>query len=154
MSDKATKNIINTPKIAIEKPKIATKPNIVTPIKIARKPKIASKPKIVTPIKIASKPKIARKPNIVTPIKIANKPKIVDKLKNTPKIVGKIKTWSCEWDNCNEIRHIIIVFWDDEYITELCEKWVKACGVYAYTRFEELSTNSGDVLFTTEHKAY
>ena len=47
MSVEATKNIINTPKIAIEKSPIVVKPNIVTPIKIATKPKIVDKPKII-----------------------------------------------------------------------------------------------------------
>ena len=53
MSVEATKNIINTPKIAIEKSPIVVKPNIVTPIKIATKTKIATKPKIVDRPKIA-----------------------------------------------------------------------------------------------------
>ena len=47
LSIEATKNIINTPKIAIEKSPIVVKPNIVTPIKIATKPKIVDKPKII-----------------------------------------------------------------------------------------------------------
>ena len=36
---KATKNIINTPKIVIEKPQIVVKPNVVTSSKIATKQK-------------------------------------------------------------------------------------------------------------------
>ena len=44
---KATKNIINTPKIVIEKSPIVVKPNVVTSSKIATKPKKVSKPKIV-----------------------------------------------------------------------------------------------------------
>ena len=36
---KATKNIINTPKIAIEKPPIVDEPKVVTSSKIATKPK-------------------------------------------------------------------------------------------------------------------
>ena len=47
LSIEATKNIINTPKIAIEKSPIVVKPNVVTPSKIANKPKIVTKPKIV-----------------------------------------------------------------------------------------------------------
>ena len=46
-SVKATKNIINTPKIVIEKSPIVVKPNVVTSSKIATKPKKVSKPKIV-----------------------------------------------------------------------------------------------------------
>ena len=38
-SVKATKNIINTPKIVIEKPQIVVKPNVVTSSKIATKQK-------------------------------------------------------------------------------------------------------------------
>ena len=44
-SVKASKNIINTPKIAIEKPQIASKPKNVS------KPKIVDKSEIVTPKK-------------------------------------------------------------------------------------------------------
>ena len=47
MSVEATKNIINTPKIAIEKSPIVVKPNVVTPIKIATKPKIVDKSEIL-----------------------------------------------------------------------------------------------------------
>ena len=41
-SVKATKNIINTPKIVIEKPQIVTEPKVVTSSKIATKPKKVS----------------------------------------------------------------------------------------------------------------
>ena len=51
-SVKATKNIINTPKIAIEKSPIVAKANVVTSSKIATKPKKVSKPKIVDKPKI------------------------------------------------------------------------------------------------------
>ena len=51
-SVKATKNIINTPKIAIEKSPIVAKPNIVTSSKIAAKPEKVTKPKIVDKPKI------------------------------------------------------------------------------------------------------
>ena len=44
---KATKNIINTPKIVIQKPPIVVEPKVVTSSKIATKPKKVSKPKIV-----------------------------------------------------------------------------------------------------------
>ena len=43
----ATKNIISTPKIVIEKPQLVTKPNVVTIPKIAPKTKKVSKPKNV-----------------------------------------------------------------------------------------------------------
>ena len=48
LSAEATKNIINTPKIAIQKSPIVVKPNLVTPMKIATKTKIATKPSVVT----------------------------------------------------------------------------------------------------------
>ena len=46
-----------------------------------------------------------------------------------------------------------MIFRDDDHIPELCEKWIYLNGNYAYTRFEELRTRSGEVLFTREHKA-
>ena len=46
-----------------------------------------------------------------------------------------------------------MIFRDDDHIPELCEKWIYLNDNYAYTRFEELRTRSGEVLFTTEHKA-
>ena len=50
-------------------------------------------------------------------------------------------------------RHIVWVFWSNGYISELCEKWIYLNYNYAYTRFEELRTRSGEVIFTREHKA-
>ena len=41
-----------------------------------------------------------------------------------------------------------IMIWDDGHVSELCEKWICYDGNYAYTRFEELRTRSGEVLFT------
>ena len=52
-SVKATKNIINTSKISIEKSPIVAKPNLVTSSKIAIKPKMATKPEKVDTPKIA-----------------------------------------------------------------------------------------------------
>ena len=40
----------------------------------------------------------------------------------------------------------------NKHIYELCEKWIYCDGNYAYTRFEELRTRSGEVLFTREYK--
>ena len=61
---------------------------------------------------------------------------------------------SCNWKNGNcTIRQIVWVFWDDGHISELCEKWVHYDGNYAYIRFEELLTRSGEVLFTREYMA-
>ena len=75
-SVKATKNIINTPKIGIEKSPIVVKRNVVTSSKIATEPKKVSKPKIVD------------KPKIVTE-KYFNydeyKNRVIKQLKNTLK---------------------------------------------------------------------
>ena len=56
-SIKATKNIINTPKIVIEKPQIATEPKVVISSKIASKVKQVGKPKIVDKSEIVVKKK-------------------------------------------------------------------------------------------------
>ena len=56
-SVKATKNIINTPKIVIEKPQIVTKPEVVTMSKLVNKVKKVSKPKIVDKSEIVSNKK-------------------------------------------------------------------------------------------------
>ena len=44
------------------------------------------------------------------------------------------------------------VFWKS-HVTDLCEKWICCRNSYAYTRFEEFCTCSGEVLFTNKHKA-
>ena len=49
-------------------------------------------------------------------------------------------------------RQIVLIFWN-YHVSELCEKWIYHDGSYAYTRFEELRTHSGEVVFTREHKA-
>ena len=55
-----------------------------------------------------------------------------------------------------EKKVITQVFWKS-HISELCEKWTynnnNNNNNYAYTRFEEFRTCSGEVLFTNEHKA-
>ena len=71
-SVKTAKNIINTPKIVIEKSPIVVKPNVVTSSKIATEPKKVSKPKIV------DKPKIFIEKN-------KNKSRVIKQLKNTLK---------------------------------------------------------------------
>ena len=56
-SVKATKNIINTPKIVIEKPQIVTKPEVVTMLKLVNEVKKVSKPKIADKSEIVSNKK-------------------------------------------------------------------------------------------------
>ena len=63
-SVKATKNIINTPKIVIEKPQIVAKPNVVTSSKIATKLKKVSKPKILDKSEIVTQKNIKIMMNI------------------------------------------------------------------------------------------
>ena len=58
-SAKATRNIINTLKIVIEKSPIVAKPNAVTSSEIATKPKKVRKPKIVDKPKLV----VEKKPN-------------------------------------------------------------------------------------------
>ena len=51
-----------------------------------------------------------------------------------------------------EKRKVTWVFWKS-HVSDLCEKWICSKDNYAYTRFEEFRTCSGEVLFTNEHKA-
>ena len=51
-----------------------------------------------------------------------------------------------------EKKVITWVFWKSP-VSELCEKWIYYNNNYAYTRYEEFRTCSGEVLFTNEHKA-
>ena len=63
------------------------------------------------------------------------------------------KQW-CGKKNCNrKRRQIVWVFWNNGHVSKLCQKWIHLNGKYAYTRFEELRTYFGEVLFTREHKA-
>ena len=55
---KATKNMIDTPKIVIKKPQIIAEPNVVTSSKIATEPKKVSKPKIVDKSEIVTQKNI------------------------------------------------------------------------------------------------
>ena len=50
-----------------------------------------------------------------------------------------------------EKRIITWIFWKS-HVTELCEKWICCRKNYAYTRFEEFRSCSGEVLFTNKHK--
>ena len=62
------------------------------------------------------------------------------------------KRWKDKKSNQKK-RSIVWVSWDDDHISELCEKWMHHDGNYAYARFEELRKRSGEVLFTGEYKA-
>ena len=103
------------------------------------------------------------------PKTIKDMEKTIPKKEDTDKTIPKTKT---EYKDDNEVqvyynrktfknkengdwrkRHILWVFWNNNHISELCEKWIYKDGNYAYARFEELRTRSGEVLFTNEHKA-
>ena len=62
------------------------------------------------------------------------------------------KRWKDKKGNWKK-RQIVWVFSNDDHISELCEKWMCHDSNYSYTRFEELRTCSGEVLFIREHKA-
>ena len=46
-----------------------------------------------------------------------------------------------------------MIFWNNKHISNLSEKWIYRNRECAYTQFEELCTCSGEVIYTTEHKA-
>ena len=50
-------------------------------------------------------------------------------------------------------KQMFWVFWNNKHISELYEKWIYKNHEYRYTRFEELRTCSGGVIYTREHKA-
>ena len=50
-------------------------------------------------------------------------------------------------------KKFLAVLWNNGYTSELCQNWAFYKGNYVYTRFEELCTRSGEVLYTREHKA-
>ena len=72
--------------------------------------------------------------------------------KKTSLKVFKIVRNDIENERNWEKRKITWVFWKS-HVSELCEKWICSKYNYAYTRFEEFRTCSGEVLFTNEHKA-
>ena len=47
----------------------------------------------------------------------------------------------------------LMVFWNNNTISEQCEKWIFYNDNYAYIRFEKLRTCSGKFLYTRKHKA-
>ena len=50
-------------------------------------------------------------------------------------------------------RKIFFAYWNNNCISEICEKWIFCKNNCVYTRFEELRTCLGEVLYTREHKA-
>ena len=57
-------------------------------------------------------------------------------------------------DNNHWTKRITIkIFWNNNNISEICEKWIFYNGNYAYIRSEELHTHLCELLYTREHKA-
>ena len=105
-----------------------------------------------TIVKIEDKDNTA--PKTKTKAKTEDKDEYIDIDENEPIQVFQYATVQGNKRNGDWVkRQIVWVFWNDEHISELCEKWIPCGSEYAYTRFEELRTYSGEVLFTREHKA-
>ena len=129
----------NTPK---DKNKDKDKTTYKTMIKIEDKDKTIPKTKTKTKDKTADK---------TTP---KTKTKTKDKDENRLiKIFHYVKPERTRKNDDWVKRQIVMLFWNDKHISNLCEKWIYRNREYAYTRFEELRTYSGEVLFTGEHKA-
>ena len=63
------------------------------------------------------------------------------------------KQWRGKKNDDWKKRHIVWVFWNNDYVSELCEKWINLNYNYVYTRFQQIRTRSGKVILTREHKA-
>ena len=50
-------------------------------------------------------------------------------------------------------KKTVKIFWNNNTISEICEKWIFYCNNFAYIRLEELHTHLGELLYTREHKA-
>ena len=50
-------------------------------------------------------------------------------------------------------KRLLTVVYCESHISELCEKWIDSWDNYAYSKFEEFRTCSGEILFTNKHKA-
>ena len=128
-----------TEDIALVKLKILTLVKQKTLILVKQKILILVKQKISILVKL--KILILEKQKILTLVK----QKILILVKQKILILKKNGNW--------KRRQIVWVFWNTGHVSELCEKWIYLNGKYAYTRFEQLRTHSGEVLFTREHKA-
>ena len=91
--------------------------------------------------------------NTATKTKTKDKDEDIDRDRNKfIQMFQLAKLWRRKKGNWKR-KQIIWIFWDDDHMSELCEKWIYHNHNYAYTRFEELRTRSGEVLFTRENKA-
>ena len=50
-------------------------------------------------------------------------------------------------------KKTVKIFWNNNTISEICEKWIFYNDNYAYIRCEELHTHLGEPLYIREHKA-
>ena len=46
------------------------------------------------------------------------------------------KQWRGKKNDDWKKRHIVWVFWNNDYVSELCEKWINLNYNYVYTRFQ------------------
>ena len=123
-------------------------------MKIKDKTRLKTKTKAKTKDKTKAKTKDKDKTILKTKTKTKDKDEDIDMNKNRPIQVFKYSKKKYKRKTGNWIRRQIFwVFWNSEHISELCEKWIRRGCEYAYTRFEELCTYSGEVIFTREHKA-
>ena len=110
-----------------------------------------SKNKLSEPDEDKSTPK--DEDNTTTKTKTKDKDEDIDRDRNKfIQMFQLAKLWRRKKGNWKR-KQIIWIFWDDDHMSELREKWIYHNHNYAYTRFEELRTRSGEVLFTREHKA-
>ena len=50
-------------------------------------------------------------------------------------------------------KKTVKIFWNNNNISDICEKWIFYNNNYAYIRCEELHKHLGELLYTREHKA-
>ena len=119
------------------------------------KTKTEDKNRTTTKTITATKTKTEDKDNTISKTKTQteDKDEDIDRGRNTLIQVFKHSKRARDKKGNWKKRRIVWVFWDDDHLSELCEKWIYYNNNYAYTRFEELRTRSGEVLFTREHKA-
>ena len=129
--------------------KTKTKDNTTTKTRTRTKTKTKTDDNTTTKTKTKTK----TEDNTTTKTKTEDKDEGIDRGRNVFiqmfHLAKKMKDKNGNWER----KQIIWIFWGDGHILELCEKWVYREGNYAYTRFEDLHTHSGEVLFTREHKA-
>ena len=82
-------------------------------------------------------------------IKEKDKSKCVDNILTMVYFKEENKLTNNNWTRKKTVK----IFWKNNTISEICEKWILCCNNYAYIRFEKLHTHLGELLYTKEHKA-